>query len=359
MTMRSSFTVPHQPLRLALALGLSIAAASQLSAAPGDQMVVRRPFFDSGFTSVVPLSANSDGLTDLLLYNIRNGNALYVVFDVDLNQRMVQVRRAPGWTAIVPLVLDQNVHTTDLVSYNEATGKAVYTTGNSRAWDSEPPQNEVQKLAREVDSLPGWTSIVPMNLDDDAGQLSDMLSYNRFTGRGVYSIGTGPDAEIQRVMSDVTDPAARGWTHILPLNVNNDRLTDLVWYNDRNGHVVYTIATGPIGAGPQANQKIVFDTATPEAIGWTSIVLMKLNDDDLTDMLSYNSRTGRAVFSIGTGVPESPQEIVKDTNVGAGWTAIVPMMLRFDGPVRTGLFFYNAENGNAQITRHCDQVTAC
>ncbi|MGE3289893.1 MAG: hypothetical protein AB7O95_00715 [Geminicoccaceae bacterium] len=35
------------------------------------------------------------------------------------------------------------------------------------------------------------------------------------------------------------------------------------------------------------------------AKGWTAIVPLNLNGDGLTDMLSYNARTGRAIYSIG------------------------------------------------------------
>ena len=34
------------------------------------------------------------------------------------------------------------------------------------------------------------------------------------------------------------------------------------------------------------------------AKGWTAVVPMKLNGDNLTDLLSYNKTTGRAVYSV-------------------------------------------------------------
>ena len=36
------------------------------------------------------------------------------------------------------------------------------------------------------------------------------------------------------------------------------------------------------------------------AKGWTAIVPLKLNGDNLTDMLSYNANTGRAIYSVAT-----------------------------------------------------------
>jgi hypothetical protein len=34
------------------------------------------------------------------------------------------------------------------------------------------------------------------------------------------------------------------------------------------------------------------------AKGWTAVVPMNLNGDGLTDLLSYNATTGRAVYSV-------------------------------------------------------------
>src|ERR1700692_4907600 len=57
--------------------------------------------------------------------------------------------------------------------------------------------------------------------------------------------------------------------------------------------------------------------------GWTSIVPMNINGDGLTDLLFYNSTTGQAVYSIATGVP-GEQRVVKDFYAAKGWTSVVP-----------------------------------
>ena len=45
--------------------------------------------------------------------------------------------------------------------------------------------------------------------------------------------------------------------------------------------------------------------------GWTAVVPMDLNGDNLTDLLSYNASSGRAVYSVASTVPGA-QQIVLD-----------------------------------------------
>ena len=107
------------------------------------------------------------------------------------------------------------------------------------------------------------------------------------------------------------------------MNMNSDGLTDLLSYNATTGLAVYSIGTST----PGEQQKIVKQVNA--APGWTSIVPMDLNNDGLTDLLSYNATTGLAVYSIGTSTP-GEQKIVKQVNAAPGWTSIVPMFLNND-----------------------------
>jgi hypothetical protein len=93
----------------------------------------------------------------------------------------------------------------------------------------------------------------------------------------------------QIIVKDVT--AATGWTAIVPLNLNGDNLTDMLSYNAKTGRAIYSV-----GANPAGTQVIVKDLIA--AKGWTAIVPLKLNGDNLTDMLSYNANTGRAIYSV-------------------------------------------------------------
>jgi hypothetical protein len=57
------------------------------------------------------------------------------------------------------------------------------------------------------------------------------------TGRAIYSLATSvPGA--QQIVLDVT--AAKGWTSVVPMNINGNVLTDLLSYNRTTGRVVFS-----------------------------------------------------------------------------------------------------------------------
>ena len=86
--------------------------------------------------------------------------------------------------------------------------------------------------------------------------------------------------------------ASKGWTSLVPMLLNgDDGFSDLLSYNAKTGRAVYSV-----GANPPGSQTIVKDLIASK--GWTAVVPMRLNDDSLTDLLSYNATTGRAVYSI-------------------------------------------------------------
>src|SRR3954454_1691292 len=95
----------------------------------------------------------------------------------------------------------------------------------------------------------------------------------------------------QQIVKDYI--AAEGWTSIVPINVNGDGLTDFVSYNATTGRAIVSVAVGTSG-----DQKIVKDYIAAE--GWTSIVPINVNGDGLTDFVSYNATTGRAIVSVAT-----------------------------------------------------------
>jgi hypothetical protein len=193
--------------------------------APGVQDIVGGAVHAApGFTAIVPLNINGDALTDLLWYNAATGLAVYTKGAFHLGvyaQDVVAVRdAAPGWTSIVPMRLDGD-SVTDLLSYNAATGLAVYSTGDGIS----------QRVARTVQAAPGWTTIVPFDLNGDP--LTDLLSYNAATGLAFYSVATGLG------LQQVVGPPAHGatwWTSIVPMKVSPDPtgitrgLTDLLFY---------------------------------------------------------------------------------------------------------------------------------
>jgi hypothetical protein len=91
-------------------------------------------------------------------------------------------------------------------------------------------------------------------------------------------------------------------------------VTDLLSYNAASGLAIYSVATGTPNlkcglpsqaAGP--NQQVIYPLVNA-ALGWTSITPLDLNGDALTDLLSYNSATGAAYYSIG--IAPGVQQIV-------------------------------------------------
>jgi hypothetical protein len=252
---------------------------------------------------------------------------------------------APGWTSLVAMDMNGD-GLTDLLSYNATTGAAIYEIAIA-----DSPGMRV--LVNNVTSVPGWTSIVPMNIHGEGGpDIADLLSYNAASGLAYYSVGVSPG--VQEIVNTGTLPAeagfhvAPGFTLIVPMNINGDALTDLLWYNSATGLAVYTKGVwherffDEHGAEHLAfyGQEVV--AVRDAAPGWTSIVPMRMNGDSLTDLLSYNAATGLAVYSIGDGVS---QTIVRTVNAAAGWTSIVPLDVNGDG--LTDLLSYNAATGLA------------
>ena len=282
----------------------------------------------AGWTSLVAMDMNGDGLSDLLSYNVLTGEAIYemaLLGSPGMRTLANTVSAAKGWTSIVPM----NIHgeggpdIADLLSYNATTGQAYYSLGVSPG---------VQTIVCEgVLMVPGFTAIIPMNINGDT--LTDLLWYNSATGLAVYTVGRYDSNTYGQDVVAVRD-AAPGWTSIVPMRMNDDSLTDLLSYNAATGLAIYSIGDG-------VSQTIV--RSVNAAPGWTSIVPFDLNGDGLTDLLSYNAATGQAIFSIATGVGE--QQVVGPPVQGAaGWTSIVPMKVTRDPPGitrgLTDLLFY-------------------
>src|SRR5436305_15032974 len=96
---------------------------------------------------------------------------------------------------------------TDLLSYNAATGLAVYSIGDGVS----------QTVVRTINAAPGWTTIVPFDLNGDG--LTDLLSYNAATGLAYYSVAVG--IGVQQVVAPPSYGAA-WWTSIVPMKVTPD-----------------------------------------------------------------------------------------------------------------------------------------
>ena len=162
------------------------------------------------------------------------------------DQKIVRrINASKGWTTIVPMDIDLgNDGLTDLLSYNATTGLAVYSVATNVPGD--------QKTVRLVNASKGWTSVVPMNIDSspqdiDHYSLTDLLSYNATTGFGcVFQLTASAQREARKTVRDWS-MSSKGWTSIVPMNINNDGLTDLLSYNATTGLAVYSVATNVPG----------------------------------------------------------------------------------------------------------------
>lgn len=139
-----------------------------------------------------------------------------------------------------------------------------------------------------------------MNVDHDVAGLTDYLSYNARTGQAIVSVGAGTVGD-QKIVRTYT--AAPRWTAIVPMNVDCDQdgLTDYLSYNAATGRAIVSIGVGAAG-----EQKIVKEYTA--AMGWTSVVALNVNNSDVaTDLLSYNAVNGRAIVSVAEYCAAGPR----------------------------------------------------
>ena len=115
------------------------------------------------------------------------------------------------------------------------------------------------------------------------------------TSAGLFGAGPGDQINVMTVNG------AKGWTSVVPMKMNGDYLTDLLWYNVHTGQYAYSVATSNPG-----EQRVV--TQGIGGAGWTSVVPMNINGDQLTDLLWYNAHTGQFAYSVATG--EGVQQVV-------------------------------------------------
>jgi len=297
----------------------------------------------TGWTSVVPMNMDGDGLTDLLLYNATTGAAIAetATLTPGVWTTRMSIGAAEGWTSIVPMNLNADA-TTDLLSYNAKLGLSIYSVATG---PSNPGAQSIIATLNRGDCpticAQGWTSIVPMNINND--NLTDLLFYNASTGLAVYTVGDA-SAPFGRQRVVFSTNASPGFTSIVPMNINSDSLTDLLSYNAATGYSASSVAAGGtatsscgLAGQPSCPGQQVVSTVNA-AVGWTSIVPMNLNGDSLTDLISYSADSGLAYYSIGTS---SGGQVAGPAQHGSTrWTSILPMHLRSNSNGNSDLLFY-------------------
>jgi hypothetical protein len=259
----------------------------------GEQKIVKDYVAATGWTALVPMDVDGQGPDDLLSYNASNGRAIVSVATSEAGEQKIvkDYVAATGWTAIVPMNVDGH-GPDDLLSYNASNGRAIVSVAAGTGGE--------QKIVKDYVAATGWTSIVPMNVDHDSAGLTDYLSYNARTGQAIVSVGAGAAGD-QKIVKTYT--AAAGWTSLVPLNVDCDRdgLTDYLSYSAASGRAIVSVGVGLAG-----DQQIVKEYTA--ARGWTAIVPMNVNTNDgATDLLSYNASNGRAIVSVAESCDAGPR----------------------------------------------------
>jgi hypothetical protein len=168
-----------------------------------DQTIVRDVVGDKGWTSIVPMNIDTDlgGRTDLLFYNAATGRAAYAVTTSSKADQTI-VRDVPGdkgWTSIVPMTIDTDVKAdTDLLFYNAASGRAVYSI------DTEPGVKELMKGAGE--KLGGPKSFLGLPLGNQVEISKAKGQYQSHFRSGTLNIATigGPPTVNTKDVVNVT-----------------------------------------------------------------------------------------------------------------------------------------------------------
>ena len=139
-----------------------------------------------------------------------------------------------------------------------SSGQAVFSIAGNPAWQ--------QTIVNDFAAAPGWTSVVPMTLNGD--DRTDLVSYNAVTGQADYSLAvTAPSCPAgvscgQQVASTVA--ASPGWTSVVPMDLNGDGLTDLLSYNAATGLSYYSVAVpGALCPGASSAISRVFRACVP------------------------------------------------------------------------------------------------
>jgi subtilisin family serine protease len=295
----------------------------------GDQ--IREPFLYLGLKPsvcppycenihIVPVNLNNDGITDLLFYNrVANTGKFYTVSpsgDITLVKTHTNWRST--WSNIIPV----NVGVKGLLFYDPSANTGEFYTVS--------PSGDITLVKTHTNWRSTWSNIIPVNL---GGQ--GLLFFSLFEGTGSFGgkaqfYTVSPSGEINLVKSH------KNWhsrlSNIIPVNLNNDGITDLLFYSpSTNTGVFWKVSfNGDIS---------LVNGYTNWRSTWTNIIPVNLNNDGITDLLFY-SRSGH-IGQFYTVSPSGDITLVKSyTNWRSTWTNIIPVNLNNDGI--TDLLFYSS-----------------
>jgi hypothetical protein len=243
-------------------------------------------FRETSFGTINPISGwriigfkdfNGDGRTDLLWYNVKNGEyGVWLLNGSTIIQTSSYGKVDPqsGWV-IIGLEDFNGDGRTDLLWYNQYNGElGVWLLNGSTI---------IQTFSYgRVDPKSGWVIIGLGDFNGDGR--TDLLWYNQYNGE--YGVWLLNGINILRTYSYGTVDPKSGWLTIGLGDFNGDGRTDLLWYNQFNNNYGAWLLNG--GTIIQTSS---YGKVDPKS-GWSLIGVEDFNGDGRTDLLWYNIHNG-------------------------------------------------------------------
>lgn len=271
------------------------------------------------WSHIVPVNLNDDKMDDLLFYNQNNGEAK---FYYNKNGAITPVSDKPqswskDWSSIVPVEVNDD-KVTDLLFYNLKSGRGAFYSVNSKGG--------IEKIKEHSGWSKDWTFLVPAHINDD--EITDILFYNSLTGTAKF-YPVNKKGELGTVKEHAW---TKGWQIIVPMNIDGDRYTDFLFYQSDGKSSLSKFYKGSSGGGVS----LIRDNKSEFSPNWAKIVPLNLNNDGITDLLFYNAKGSAAVYAVNKTGGIMPT--TKTTSWSAGWKSIV--VGDFDDKTGSDLLFY-------------------
>ncbi len=284
---------------------------------------------------IVPVKLNNDGISDMFIYDRESHTAeSYTVSpngDISLMQTHLNL---PPATQIMPIYIffdNPPTMTYQMLFFYDQTSQ----TGEFWQLDADG-YGQIRTIKSNI-NLPGnWPNIVTMNLGQGTkappGYLNPIiipgLLFYSTDGKGEFNT-VSQVGDLKLVKSDSTWRST--WTQIIPVNLNNDAVTDLLFYSPSEGTGQFYTVT------PNGNIKLI-KTYTDWRSTWSQIIPVNINNDRVTDLLFYSPSEGTGEFDTVSS-NGNLKHIKTYTDWRSTWSQIIPIQL--DNILNTDLFFYS------------------
>ena len=281
----------------------------------------------SSWSNIIPVNLNDDGITDLLFYSPteHTGEFYTVTSSGTLNLVKTHKDFPTLLRKIVPINLNNDDSVTDILTdYQVSVAlKSVNSSG----------------IIKTVKAF-GLSApiIVPVSLNHD--KVTDLLYYDPGLHKGLfYTLTTnGTTGGSFNLIASHSDWRS-SWSDIIPINLNNDDITDLLFYSPSEG-------TGEFYTVTSSGTLNLVATHTDWRSSWSKIIPINLNNDGITDLLFYSPTEHTGEFYTVTSSGQM-QLIKTDTSWRSSWSNIIPVNLNNDGI--TDLLFYSPSEGTGEF----------